>query len=329
MSSIEISIIFPVYNSEKYLSEAINSIQRQTIKDFEVIAINDGSTDSSLSLLTEVANKDSRFKIINQENKGLSSARNTGIHNSNGKWICFIDSDDWMDPKTLEKWLDYAQKNDADFLVGNGFRFRGDDINNECERKPILKKQQWGNILSGKEWIEKCVSQKEWPHFVWLQLIRRDVITANGLMFVDGIAHEDILWTTNLSLNASRIVFYQEPLYGYRINELSITNSNSIKTLENRACSYLYIIKRLSDSSELIDDKKLKKSLLLQANREGGHFIGILRKKITDHKVKRELAIKFLTNGTALVMLKGMVNMSTFWLSIRCIFICISYTLIK
>ena len=92
----KVSIILPVYNVEKYLSQCLDSIVNQTLKDFECICINDGSPDNSLAILKEYASKDSRIKIINQENKGQSSARNVGMNFSKGKYIAFIDSDDWI-----------------------------------------------------------------------------------------------------------------------------------------------------------------------------------------------------------------------------------------
>lgn len=90
----KISVIIPVYNAEKYLAETLDSVLNQTFTDFEVIAVNDGSTDNSLNILNEYGNKDSRIKIFSNSNSGVSTARNTGIEKASGEYICFIDADD-------------------------------------------------------------------------------------------------------------------------------------------------------------------------------------------------------------------------------------------
>ena len=99
----QISVVLPVYNVEEYLRQCLDSLANQTFEDFEVICVNDGSGDSSLSILEEYASEDERFKIISQENKGLSGARNTGMDYIKGKYTIFVDSDDWLELNALEK----------------------------------------------------------------------------------------------------------------------------------------------------------------------------------------------------------------------------------
>ena len=100
---MKVSVIIPVYNAEKYLAECLDSIVCQTLSDIEIICVNDGSSDNSLSLLEAYSRKDNRFKIINQENSGPGVARNTGINVASGEYIFFVDSDDTIFPETLEK----------------------------------------------------------------------------------------------------------------------------------------------------------------------------------------------------------------------------------
>ena len=109
-----VSIVVPVYNVENYVSKCIQSIFRQTFKNYELIVVNDGSTDNSLSKLQKFS--DNRLKIINQKNKGLSGARNTGIKRAIGKYITFIDSDDWISEDYLEVMVSYARKYNADIV---------------------------------------------------------------------------------------------------------------------------------------------------------------------------------------------------------------------
>ena len=120
---VEISVIIPVYNTEKYLNECLDSIVNQTLSDIEIICVNDGSTDNSLAILESYAKKDNRITVISQENNGQGSARNLGLKNSSGNYICFIDSDDYVDLNMLEKLYDNVILNNSDIVVFKIARF--------------------------------------------------------------------------------------------------------------------------------------------------------------------------------------------------------------
>lgn len=282
---------------------------------------------TGLRKLAEAATLDSRFKLINQENSGVSCARNTGISHAVGTWLYFIDSDDWVAPNTLETLLSQATTQEVDVLIGNGFRFTQ---NPEAEQRvPLLKKQTWGQALSGKQWIVHCVEQKEWPHVSWMQFIKREVITNHHLRYIEGIVHEDILWTTYLALNVGKMGFYPEPLYGYRKNHNSITGSTSAKSIQKRANSYIDVIRILAGIALTSSDPALRTALLLQVNRESGHFLGLLRKKITDPHIRSDLAKRFTALGIPSLLIKEKVNISSFWLTLRCTLTCYFYALRK
>ena len=100
---VKVSVIIPVFNVEKYLKECIESISNQSLEDIEIICIDDGSSDDSLNILNEYANKDSRFKILHQDNLGPGAARNYGVNESSSPWICFLDADDWWELTFLEE----------------------------------------------------------------------------------------------------------------------------------------------------------------------------------------------------------------------------------
>ena len=121
--NIEISVIVPVYNSEKYLKQCLDSIVGQTFKDIEIICVNDGSTDSSSQILAEYASKDDRFVIINQENGGAGKARNTGLDASRGKYLSFLDSDDFFESTMLEKAYKKIEQDNSDFVVYNSDQY--------------------------------------------------------------------------------------------------------------------------------------------------------------------------------------------------------------
>ncbi|HEN3611416.1 glycosyltransferase [Yersinia enterocolitica] len=315
MTPIEVSIIVPVYNCETYLAELLDSLRRQAGVSFEIIAVNDGSTDSSPEMLADTAHNDSRLVIINQANQGLSAARNAGIARAKGQWIAFVDGDDWLAPNALLTWLRQAEQQQLDLLVGNGFSFTTDP----ClpPDSPLLHKQLWGQTISGQQWIIRSVEHNEWPHYVWLQLIRRELINTHQLVFIPKMLHEDILWTTHLALVARRIGFCETPFYGYRTNPQSITHSPSTQALLARANSYLHIIKALVSLARA-QELPLRAALLRHANQESGHFLGLMRKRLPPSPERTALAIEFRELGLPSALYRGASNIHEFWRALRC-----------
>lgn len=322
MNKVDISVIVPVYNCATYLTDLLDSLRNQSGASFEIIAINDGSTDNSLALLEQVAHIDSRLVVINQQNQGLSSARNTGLTRANSHWIVFVDGDDWLAPHTFSTWLQQANRQQLDVLIGNGYKFSRNPEQQSVT--PLLFQQPWGEVLSGQQWIIRCVKQKEWPHYACLQLIRYDVIRTHQLQFIRGLLHEDILWTTQLARVAQRIGFCAFPFYGYRTNPDSITNSPSIPVLLRRANSYVDIIKALADIAAS-SAPPLRRALLRHANQESTHLLGLLRKKLPTSPQRTALASRFITLGLRTVLFRGAANIHGFWRAIRCSLLMRSY----
>lgn len=110
-----ISIIVPVYNSEKYIDRCLDSILNQTYKDLEIVLVNDGSNDQSLKILENYALRDTRIKVVNQENKGVAAARNTGLDNATGDYILYVDSDDWIENNMVERMVELSANADIVF----------------------------------------------------------------------------------------------------------------------------------------------------------------------------------------------------------------------
>ena len=114
---VKVSVIIPVYNVEPYLKQCMDSVVGQTLKDIEIICVDDGSTDGSLDILREYAAEDNRIQIIEQKNAGAGAARNNGMRHATGKYLSFLDSDDFFEPRMLEKAYDLAEKDQADFVA--------------------------------------------------------------------------------------------------------------------------------------------------------------------------------------------------------------------
>ncbi|WCG82987.1 glycosyltransferase [Pectobacterium sp. A5351] len=317
MSRVDISVIVPIYNCEEFIEPLFSSLLAQDNVSFEIIAVNDGSTDDSLVKLNEIGKSTTNLIIISQENRGLSEARNTGIQHANGEWIAFVDGDDWLEKDTLSTWFEKAKEQRLDLLIGNGFKF-SESPEREI-KEPLQTKQPWGEVTSGDEWIIRSVKNNEWCHFAWLQLIRRDIILLNKLKFIPGMMHEDILWTANLALVAKRVGFCEKMGYGYRVgNTNSITKSSSIEKITRRANSYIDIMQGLiSLAVQNKDNATLNKALIRHANRESRHFFGMLRKKISSPDIRKPLAQKFLATGIGWNLFKGMGSLNDFWYAVR------------
>ena len=234
---MQFSLIIPVYNVEQYLKACLNTVVTQSYSDFEVICINDGSTDGSGLVLDEYAAKYSNISIINQVNKGLSAARNAGIRAAKGDYIFFLDSDDWIETDTLKILAE--KQNGEDLLCFNGRRCFEDGTTEEPDSG--IEESQ----LTGWEYYNKYALLPRKFHFVCtvLRLYRREYLLKNNLFFEEGIYHEDNLFTPLACYYAQTVKVIPDCLYVYRIREGSISYKRNLKNLQN----LIHIANTLSD----------------------------------------------------------------------------------
>ena len=203
----ELSIIVPVYNVEKYLEKCMDSIINQkTNFSYEVICVNDGSTDSSLEILNKYANKYKQVKIISEKNQGLSAARNTGIKNSSGKYLMFIDSDDYIAETCVEKLMKEATKEDYD-LVKAGYIEFSSETNQEIKRIEYIN-----TVITEKNKLEL---DKVKGH-AWGCVLKRELF--NNIRFPIGYWYEDIIMKLLIFPKCKKIKIVDDILYYYRIN---------------------------------------------------------------------------------------------------------------
>ena len=160
---IKVSVVIPVYNTEKYVREAVESIMNQTLRELEIIIINDGSTDNSLQVVEELAAADSRIQVYSQSNQGLSMARNAGITHAHGRYIYFMDSDDLLEKDAMELCYSKCEEKELDFVFFDAQSFFEEDIRNA----PVLNYQRTdkleNKVYTGPEAINNC-STKRTPH---------------------------------------------------------------------------------------------------------------------------------------------------------------------
>lgn len=238
----KVSVILPVYNVEAYLDEALYSLEKQTLKDIEIIAVNDGSTDNSLSILDKHALTDKRISIYSQKNKGLSGARNTGLNLCQGEYVYFMDSDDIIDKTALEECYNYAKKHDADVCLFDAEVFYEKDalqIPWDYNRNDTLVEDK---KYEGLSLFNLLLDKEKHRAVVWLQFTRWEYLKKIKLNFYDGLIHEDELFTPQVILQTNRIYYLNRKFVKHRIRKSSIVGKGYSK--KNLNC-YLTVFDEL------------------------------------------------------------------------------------
>lgn len=218
-----ISIIVPTYNVEKYIRTCIESILAQTYRNVEVIIVNDGSTDQSLAVISDLICSHHNVKVINQKNQGVSVARNTGIDVATGKYIIFVDPDDKIMPGFVSSLYQIADKTGADIVRGSFRDFNGNipkgwvpDFNVPTNCGTIVLDQFLSSNIS---------------FVVWSSIYRLDFINSNHIRFIPGILLEDVDFTARAYMLAKLVATSPEPNYAYRIRQGSILTTNNAQKM--------------------------------------------------------------------------------------------------
>lgn len=236
--NVEISIIIPVYNVEKYLKQCLDSVYNLDLSNKEIVLINDGSVDDSLKILERYKELyPQKTILISQKNSGLSVARNTGIKSSNGKFLFFIDSDDFIDAEEFEIFLKKGINYNNDIFIGNFYYYFGQGKNQVKSKRHYSKHK-----LTGVTFIEEGLKNKCFDIVAWKNLYRKDFLIKNNLFFEEKLLHEDCLFTPKAFYLAESVQFSKNYFYFYRqTNNKSITKNKNKKNYIHM----LYIIEKL------------------------------------------------------------------------------------
>ncbi len=241
-----VSVIVPVYNTAEYLHDALDSICNQTLKDLEIIIVNDGSTDCSQQIIDEYADTDSRIKTYYQPNQGLSVARNSGMRFATGEYIYFMDSDDILELNALEKCYKECKDNSLDFVC-----FDAELLN--CESRPTSipdynrkDKIDSETIYRGEDLFAYELAHKLFRPSVWLYFVNRSFMNSFFKAFCPGRIHEDHIFSVPLHLYANRAKYIPMPYFKRRIRNNSIMNQSfGMKNIDGYVAA-LTELKRLS-----------------------------------------------------------------------------------
>jgi len=251
----KISIIVPVYNAERYLNRCVDSILAQTFTDFEVLLIDDGSTDKSGVICDEYAGKDERVKVFHKENGGVSSARNVGLENANGEWISFVDADDCLNGDALETYMGMAS--DGVEMIMAGYRILGEDGDEKYCCGTIENK-----IIDRRQGIIEMYNHSDFPYqgYVWCKMLKTSIIRQYNILFNTDICfNEDRLFLVEyISRVEKRIAYTTKAVYNYF--ERSTGAMATLKNGYNKnfvtdfdACLMMKdVVKILPEASELI-----------------------------------------------------------------------------
>lgn len=248
----KVSIIIPVYNTEKYIERCISSLVNQTLKDIEIICVNDGSTDSSGVILQELAQKDKRIKIIDQQNLKQGVARNNGTKIATGEYIGYVDSDDWVDLEFYEKLYNSAKKYDAEIALGTNVRIG----KGKTKKRLNLEKEEV--FVSIQEKFDVCNQYKN--PCPTNKIYKANMLTKYDIVWPEGVYCEDKLFTIKAVYYANKIVTVPEVNYYYYRNPTSTVNSKNKKHLkkinEDKNTAKRAVIKFLKDNNAPIRDKE-------------------------------------------------------------------------
>ena len=219
----KVSIIIPIYNSEKYLERLFGSIQQQTLEDFEVICVNDGSTDNSKIIIENIAKSDQRFRIINQRNAGEGAARNTGLASALGEYIVFFDSDDFVERNMLAEMVEAAEADNAEIVICSIDAYYEIEDRFEPNEWAVSKEVVPTRRVFAPEDIENIFSNI--VGYAANKLYKKDFIESHRIFFQEIRTHGDLAFSYAALAASKRIIYLDEPFYHHRIREGSLTST--------------------------------------------------------------------------------------------------------
>lgn len=260
---IKVSVIVPIYNAEKYLKQCLDSIVVQTLKEIEIILIDDGSTDGSAEICKKYLS-DSRVSYYHKENEGLAAARDDGMMRANGEYIGFVDADDWLKPEMYERMYNAAKTNDSDVVFcncqqnENGYIFTPEMNDGPYDREAI-KKEILPKSLAyiGKNGTKRAI---RWCN--WLRIYKSETLKKNGIKFDRRLRRsQDLQLTYEATLVAQNYYYIKEPLYHNRV----VLDSLSRGYTKNMWPLYTYLIEILYKDTENFKEMDLMDQMHLRA----------------------------------------------------------------
>ncbi len=228
MSDIKVSVIIPVYNTGEYLREAIDSVLAQTLDSVETIVVDDGSTDDSAGIIAEYGD---RVTVISKKNAGQAAARNDALKIAGGRYIYFMDSDDWIDPDTLERCYDLCERDNLDFCFFDAVSFGEEETGSGWQ--DYHRAAYYLGIRVGYEAMSEMLKDGKYRCSVCMSLFKTAFLNKFGIRFKPGIIHEDELFSAQVYFNANRIESLDAEFYHRRLRgESTMTKKFSKRNVD-------------------------------------------------------------------------------------------------
>ena len=242
--AVAVSVVVPVYNVEKYIERCLDSLVRQKFGyEYEIIIVNDGTKDNSMTIADRFASKYDFIRIITQQNAGLSAARNTGLANARGEYIAFVDSDDFVSPFYISEMYTLAVKNNADIV-----QCRYCNYFEKSDRSINVLLSHRNGVIGGKKAFEKLISDVSVRNYAWNKLYRRSLFTDNNISYPVGKCFEDVITTPRLFACAENVAFTRKVLYSYAHRPDSITGLAGRKMVDSYLEAYLILSEYLAEN---------------------------------------------------------------------------------
>lgn len=238
-----ISVIVPIYNVEKYIHECLSSVLNQTYKNLEIILIDDGSQDMSGKICDEYGFKDNRIIVIHKKNGGLSAARNLGLKKSNGKYVVFIDSDDYLSENYVYLLYMSIKNNNSDIAICS-YKFIKQN-KNETRLSTLINNVSYSNVDILKNLLKGNIEC-----YAWNKIYKKKLFDLNNITFPENKFYEDITTFVRLIIKSNRISYVDVPLYMYRIRKGSITDSKN-RELSNDFNEAIYSVNEIIEYNNL------------------------------------------------------------------------------
>ncbi|AMO46551.1 Glycosyltransferase involved in cell wall bisynthesis [Kosakonia oryzendophytica] len=307
-----LSIVVAVYNGEKFLDQFFESIEQQQLNSYELILVNDGSTDGSLAVIDNWKERLQNVQLIQQTNQGVSVARNSGLAVATGKYLTFPDIDDKIYPGMYNTLLNMAETGNLDVATCNG-RYvyeKRKDVH------PIFPPERLAStgVIAGHIWLKQALDSRKFLHVTWLNIYRRAFIQQHAFHFEPGLRHQDIPWTTEVLLAAERVQYTSEQFYDYYIHSESVSHKpDNDDTLMRSARHYMKILEML----EAINQRYAAKAKQISACRwqiakEG---LGIIHTFdcMKDEEKKRIIINEFFDRGIWRLIWKNACTLRLRW----------------
>ena len=229
MDSPKVSVIVPVFNSEDLLGNCLESIENQSLKDIEIICVDDGSSDGSFDILKQFSSKDARFKIYQQENSGAGSARNRGIEESSGEYILFVDSDDYIERETCEMLYEQASRLDCDLILFNSMRHFPNDRNLALIHFKKSDDINYQIRVFDYEYFRDRIFDGEYG-VIWNKLYKSSFIRDNNITFPGHKIYNDVEFHIKTTLLAKKISYVDGTFYHYNRSGHASLQTSFVKT---------------------------------------------------------------------------------------------------